>query len=58
MKLYDKMSEKNLFSWTCLADGFSKCEKADVAREIFDSMPNRNLVPWNAMIIGYMKSRD
>ncbi|GAV75020.1 LOW QUALITY PROTEIN: PPR domain-containing protein/PPR_1 domain-containing protein/PPR_2 domain-containing protein/PPR_3 domain-containing protein, partial [Cephalotus follicularis] len=49
-----ELFERDLFSWTALVDGFSKC-KVETGREIFDRMPERTLVQCNAMINAYIQ---
>lgn len=38
---------------TALIDMYSKCQRTDIAREVFERLPARNLVCWNAMILGH-----
>ncbi|KAF8370177.1 hypothetical protein HHK36_031809 [Tetracentron sinense] len=57
-KLFDKMSHRDVVSWTTLVDGYAKFGKMGDAKDLFDSMLERNVVSWNVMISGYGKCGD
>jgi pentatricopeptide repeat protein len=51
--VFDKMCESNVFSWSTMIIGYSKCGKIEYACQMFDEIPDRNMVSWNAMIVGF-----
>ncbi|KAG7027181.1 putative pentatricopeptide repeat-containing protein, partial [Cucurbita argyrosperma subsp. argyrosperma] len=57
-KVFDRMSEKNVVSWTAMIVGYSSTGNLVEAKRLFDSMPERNVASWNAIIGGYMKMGD
>ncbi|XP_022972648.1 putative pentatricopeptide repeat-containing protein At5g37570 [Cucurbita maxima] len=57
-KVFDRMSEKNVVSWTAMIVGYSSTGNLVEAKRLFDSMPERNVASWNATIGGYMKMGD
>ncbi|KAI5085041.1 hypothetical protein GOP47_0001210 [Adiantum capillus-veneris] len=38
-----------------LIDMYNKCDRPELAREIFDKLPERNVVVWTSMIAGYVQ---
>ncbi|XP_015086542.1 pentatricopeptide repeat-containing protein At3g22690 [Solanum pennellii] len=44
-KVFDKMSERNLVSWTCLICGYAKSEKAEEAVALFFEMVEEGVMP-------------
>ena len=52
-RLFDKMSEKDIVSWTTMLIGYAKIGEYDAAQGIFDAMPNQDTAAWNALIIAY-----
>ena len=52
-RLFDKMLEKDIFSWTTMLDGHAKLGEYDEARRVFDAMPCQDIVAWNALISAY-----
>ncbi|XP_060180242.1 pentatricopeptide repeat-containing protein At3g22690 [Lycium barbarum] len=44
-KVFDKMSERNLVSWTCLISGYAKREKAEEAVLLFFEMIEEGIMP-------------
>ncbi|KAL6341303.1 hypothetical protein AAG906_032421 [Vitis piasezkii] len=52
-RLFDKMSEKDIVSWTTMLIGYAKIGEYDVAQGIFDAMPNQDIAAWNALISAY-----
>ncbi|KAA8528166.1 hypothetical protein F0562_035583 [Nyssa sinensis] len=55
-KVFDKMPQQDVVSWTTLITGYSQWGFVDDAFEVFDSMPEKNSVCWNAMIAAYVQS--
>ncbi|RDX58098.1 Pentatricopeptide repeat-containing protein, chloroplastic, partial [Mucuna pruriens] len=51
--LFNRMSEKDIVSWTTMLDGHAKLGNYDEAHCIFDAMPHRGTTAWNAMISAY-----
>ncbi|XP_057873781.2 pentatricopeptide repeat-containing protein At4g02750 isoform X2 [Cryptomeria japonica] len=52
-QVFDKMSTRDVVSWTTILAGYAKMGFINHARQIFDEMPDRNVVSWNAMIAAY-----
>ncbi|XP_059063471.1 putative pentatricopeptide repeat-containing protein At3g13770, mitochondrial [Cryptomeria japonica] len=46
----------NVYVGNSLVTMYNKCERLDVARQVFRKMPKRNVVSWNAMIAGYAQN--
>lgn len=56
-KLFDKMPEKSLISFTTMLTCYAKHGKLREARLLFDGMEgNRDVVVWNVMIDGYAQN--
>ncbi|TKY53486.1 Pentatricopeptide repeat-containing protein [Spatholobus suberectus] len=51
--LFNKMSEKDIVSWTTMLDGHAKLENYDEAHCIFGAMPHKGTSAWNALISAY-----
>ncbi|KAK3030089.1 hypothetical protein RJ639_037637 [Escallonia herrerae] len=49
-KVFDKMSERDVFTWTILVTGYAKNGEMGEACEIFGMMPMRNAVSWAVII--------
>lgn len=54
-KLFDEMTERDVFSWNSLISGHIKLGQLKMARLLFEEMPNKTIVSWTAMISGYLK---
>ncbi|KAB2634219.1 pentatricopeptide repeat-containing protein [Pyrus ussuriensis x Pyrus communis] len=54
-RVFDKMPQADVVSWTTLIAGNSQCGFIDEAFEIFELMPEKNSVSWNAMISSYVQ---
>ncbi|KAJ0987784.1 hypothetical protein J5N97_006140 [Dioscorea zingiberensis] len=52
-QLFDKMTERDAFSWTTMLAGYTKAGELDAARLVFDDMPHHDIASWNALISGY-----
>ena len=37
-RLFDKMQDKDIFSWTTMLDGYAKLGEYDEARHVFDGL--------------------
>ncbi|XP_057848020.2 pentatricopeptide repeat-containing protein At2g03880, mitochondrial [Cryptomeria japonica] len=55
-KLFEKMINPNVISWTTMLTGYVQNGVLDEALRIFKIMPERNEVSWNAMIVGYAQN--
>ncbi|KAM7267625.1 hypothetical protein ACFE04_009791 [Oxalis oulophora] len=53
LKVFDKIEEKDVVSWTAILDAYAEIGCLEKARKIFDSMPVRNEISWSAMITRY-----
>lgn len=50
--IFDKMSERDIVSWTALLNLYCKLGYLSDAQKLFDLMPLRDVVSWSAMISG------
>ncbi|XP_043690567.1 pentatricopeptide repeat-containing protein At5g66520-like [Telopea speciosissima] len=55
-RVFDKMPQRDIVSWTTLISGFSQMGFVDDAYKIFEQMPEKHSVSWNAMISAYVQS--
>ncbi|XP_057841967.2 pentatricopeptide repeat-containing protein At2g22070 [Cryptomeria japonica] len=55
-ELFDKMSQKNVVSWTTMIAGYAQNGVLDEALKLFEEMPQRNVISWNVMISGYAQN--
>ncbi|KAL1803278.1 hypothetical protein ACET3Z_031925 [Daucus carota] len=53
-KVFDQISQPNLFSWNTVLSVYSKSGRVVEMNEIFDRMPRRDGVSWNLVISGYV----
>lgn len=54
-KVFDRMTERNVVSWTAMVAGYVAVGDVVEAKKLFDAMPQRNVASWNAMIQGFVK---
>lgn len=52
-RLFDKIEEKDVVSWTTMIDGYAKMRDYDAARNVFDVMPRQDISAWNVLISAY-----
>eukprot|EP01018_Ginkgo_biloba_P040732 Gb_28666 [translate_table: standard] len=52
-KLFDRMSQRDVVSWTVMIAGFAQNGHVEEALKFFQKMPERNMVSWTVMISGY-----
>ncbi|KAI3736265.1 hypothetical protein L6452_15804 [Arctium lappa] len=55
-KVFDKMPQRDVVSWTTLISGYSQSGCIDEARKVFEMMPEKNPASWNAMIAAYVQT--
>ncbi|XP_031271192.1 pentatricopeptide repeat-containing protein At2g29760, chloroplastic [Pistacia vera] len=52
-RLFDKIEEKDIISWTTMIDGYAKLGEYDAARCVLDAVPKQEIAIWNALISAY-----
>lgn len=52
-KLFDKMSERNTFSWNSIISALTKLGFIDEAVQTFRLMPDPDQCSWNSMVSGF-----
>ncbi|KAF3783299.1 Pentatricopeptide repeat-containing protein [Nymphaea thermarum] len=57
-RIFDRMSTKNVVSWTAMLDSYVEAGELDEARRLFDEMPHKNEISWSAMIARYCQHGD
>ncbi|KAJ6836162.1 pentatricopeptide repeat-containing protein, mitochondrial [Iris pallida] len=61
-RLFDKMPERSVVTWTCMISGYSCAGNLEDAWVLFESMKCAGIVPngftWNAMIAGYARNPE
>ncbi|GMN48693.1 hypothetical protein TIFTF001_017863 [Ficus carica] len=55
-KVFDRMTERNLYTWNNMLSGYAKMRKLESARRLFDVMPEKDVVSWNTMVIAYAQN--
>ncbi|KAH9319020.1 hypothetical protein KI387_020789, partial [Taxus chinensis] len=55
-QVFDKMPERDVYSWTAMLTGYAQIGRTGDARQLFDTMPERCMVSWSAMIAGYSQN--
>eukprot|EP01018_Ginkgo_biloba_P019473 Gb_00852 [translate_table: standard] len=56
LKVFDKMPERNVVSWTAMIAGYAQSGHVDEALRLFEEMPERNVFSWTAMVAGYAQN--
>ncbi|XP_043719085.1 pentatricopeptide repeat-containing protein At1g33350-like [Telopea speciosissima] len=51
-ELFDKMSERNVVSWTAMISAYARLGQIGNAILLFEDMPERDIPSWNAVIAG------
>ncbi|XP_010413449.1 PREDICTED: putative pentatricopeptide repeat-containing protein At5g52630 [Camelina sativa] len=54
-QVFDKMPERDEFTWNTMIVAYSKSGRLSDADQIFRSNPVKNTISWNALISGYCK---
>nr|GEV69642.1 pentatricopeptide repeat-containing protein At2g22410, mitochondrial-like [Tanacetum cinerariifolium] len=52
---FDRMSDKNVVSWTSMVSAYAKYGLVESAKDLFYRMPLKNVVSWNSMISCYLQ---
>lgn len=52
-KLFDRMPDRNTFTWNSMISAFTKLGLLDEAFCLFQEMPNRDQCSWNSMVSGF-----
>lgn len=52
-KLFDEMTERNVFSWNAIISAHIRSRDLAQARALFDAASQRDLVTYNSMLAGY-----
>ncbi|KAM1255004.1 hypothetical protein PS1_029478 [Malus domestica] len=55
-RLFDRMPEKDIVSWTTILDGYAQSGNYDEAWQIFTAMPSQDIAAWNVLISSYEQS--
>ncbi|KAH9297551.1 hypothetical protein KI387_029233, partial [Taxus chinensis] len=55
-EVFEKMPQRNVFSWNAMIAGYAQNGFVDEALMLFKEMPQRNVVSWNVMIAGYAQN--
>lgn len=54
--LFNRMPEKDVFTWTEMITAYMEFGLVDLAEEAFDMMPEKNCVSYNALLGGYCRT--
>ncbi|KAL9235282.1 hypothetical protein vseg_010055 [Gypsophila vaccaria] len=54
-RVFERMPEKDVVSWTTLISGYSQLGRVNDAYEVFRLMPQRSAASWNAMIASFVQ---
>eukprot|EP01018_Ginkgo_biloba_P006956 Gb_01592 [translate_table: standard] len=57
-QIFDKMTNRNVVSWTAMIAGFAQNGFLDDAQKLFCQMPKPDTVTWTALIAGYAQNGD
>ncbi|KAL8246484.1 hypothetical protein R6Q59_007700 [Mikania micrantha] len=52
---FDRMSHRNVVSWTSMVSAYAKYGLVESAKKLFDQMPVKNVISWNSMISCYLQ---
>ncbi|GMJ12417.1 hypothetical protein like AT3G61170 [Hibiscus trionum] len=52
-KLFDKMPERDEFTWNTLIAAYAASEKLTEAMKLFKETPIKSSITWNSLILGY-----
>ncbi|KAK4401414.1 Pentatricopeptide repeat-containing protein [Sesamum angolense] len=55
-EVFDKMRDRNLYSWNNMLAGYASLGMAKAAKRLFDRMPERDFVSWNTMVMACVQS--
>ncbi|KAF2317936.1 hypothetical protein GH714_041259 [Hevea brasiliensis] len=55
--LFDKMPQKNIYSWNAVLTQYCKAGNLENAQKLFAEMPERNTVSWNNLISALVRGR-
>lgn len=47
-KLFDKMGDKDIVSWTTMLVGYARAGNFDAARRVLNTMPSPDIAAWNS----------
>ncbi|GFP93038.1 pentatricopeptide repeat-containing protein at2g27610 [Phtheirospermum japonicum] len=52
-KVFDKMPERDEFTWNTIISGYANSGKPAEARQLFDKNPKKSAITWSSLISGY-----
>ncbi|BBH04661.1 Tetratricopeptide repeat-like superfamily protein [Prunus dulcis] len=55
-RLFDRMPEKDIVSWTTMLDGYAQLGNYEEAWRVFAAMPSQDIAAWNVLISSYEQS--
>uniref|UniRef100_A0A7N0VEV5 Pentatricopeptide repeat-containing protein n=1 Tax=Kalanchoe fedtschenkoi TaxID=63787 RepID=A0A7N0VEV5_KALFE len=61
-KVFDKMTSRDVITWTCMICGYTNAHDLKMALSLFDRMKMESFVPndftWNALIAGFAQNEE
>ncbi|GAB2288740.1 hypothetical protein Dimus_023057 [Dionaea muscipula] len=54
--VFDRMPQRNAFSWTSMISGYFCNGYVAEAVKLFDQMPGKNVVSWTSVVLGYARN--
>ncbi|GAB2271662.1 hypothetical protein Dimus_006492 [Dionaea muscipula] len=54
-KVFDKMPERDAFTWNTMVSGYANLGRLNEARGVFYETPTKSSITWNALISGFCK---